>query len=181
MVYLKLYLIFFKIAALSFGGAWSAWAMIGRDLVPLCASHDVLHLCAEEFRRILAFGEFLPGPQVNAIAMTAFSDLGIPGMLVVALALVTPGLILIPLLMQLSQKLARFTFVGGFLTGARIIALAMLLLFLLNLSATLLSRAAMFWPVVLVHIGTAFYLARYRGVHPLLLVAGGGVAGFFLF
>jgi len=178
--YAHLFLLFLKFSALSFGGAWSIWALISREIVAQCHSAPI-HLCAGDFSRIFAFAELLPGPQVNAIAITAFGDYGIAGMAVAVAGLVSPGILSIPLLIWISRRLSGFRFLDGFFLGAKTATLAILLLFALNLGVGIVTRPDSLWPLLILHIALGFVLSLRFHVHPFLVVALGGVAGYFLF
>jgi chromate transport protein ChrA len=196
MTYLKLYLVILKVASLSFGGAYSIWTLIEHELTTATYGCEVtgaisaqnnnlaasagakIKFCPDDFKKVLGFSELLPGPQVNAIAMLAYRAYGITGMLVIVLALITPGLILVPTAVYLHGRATNSKYWRRFLAGATIGAIALLVLFFLKLGQNLVApldyRAAISAGVLVV----AFWAsARYR-VNPLAIATVGALVGY---
>jgi chromate transport protein ChrA len=199
MTYLKLYLVILKVASLSFGGAYSIWTLIEHELTyestttygcegNRAAPHENafsaastganIKFCPDDFKKVLGFSELLPGPQVNTIAMLAYRAYGITGMLVIVLALITPGLILVPTAVYLHGRATNSKYWRRFLAGATIGAIALLVLFFLKLGQNLVApldyRAAISAGVLVV----AFWAsARYR-VNPLAIATVGALVGY---
>jgi chromate transport protein ChrA len=208
MQLVKLYLWIIKISFLSFGGAYSIWALLLADAGHDCtAKHQTERLssphphphphalsdslparpvsaCRTDLQRLMGLSELLPGPQVNGIAMTAYAAHGIPGMLVLLLGLMTPGLVLIPLLLRLLRRHAVLPLVQAFFTGAGIATTAILGHFALTLLTPLIaqdaanegiSRSLLLAGLTLVALVLSL---RFR-LNPGLIVIGGGIFGYF--
>lgn len=135
MYLLKVYLWMFQIALASFGGAYSIWALLISEAGMECETTGIkpaegintpIIACRDDLQKIMGFSELLPEPQVNAIAMTAYADYGIPGMLAMVLGLITPGLVLIPILLRLLQRSFALPWVKAFFAGAGIATTAIL-------------------------------------------------------
>jgi chromate transport protein ChrA len=202
----KLYLWIIKISFLSFGGAYSIWALLLADAGHDCtAKHQTersssphphphafsdslpprpVNACRTDLQRLMGLSELLPGPQINGIAMTAYAAHGIPGMLVLLLGLMTPGLVLIPLLLLLLRRHAVLPLVQAFFTGAGIATTAILGQFALTLLTPLIaqdaanegiSRSLLLAGLTLVALVLSL---RFR-LNPGLIVIGGGIFGYF--
>lgn len=199
MIYLKIYLLVLKIAFMSFGGAYSVWALIANEAVADCPRAENpsqmqagttaelqrhtagrFYVCRSDFTTILGVAEMLPGPQVNAISMLAFRDYGILGMLIIIAALITPGLLLIPLLRLVEQRLGHSIHVQYFFAGAFFATLAILSVFFFQLAQALTRHRDLKALVASVLIAVAFWLSfRYR-LNPLIIATGGAVSGYLL-
>lgn len=201
MIYLKLYFLVLKIAFMSFGGAYSIWAMIDRELVIDCNVDNSrlppdpvqkttnlsgvealmpLRICRHEFNSAFAVGEVLPGPQINAMAILAFRYLGLPGMLVIIAGLISPGIMLSPFLLSLQNRWKESSYLKAFLSGATIATMAILLVFFLNLLKGLLGETNLRSIICLLLLSSAFYGSYHLRINPLAIVALGAAAGYFL-
>lgn len=199
MVYLKIYLLILKIALMSFGGAYSIWALIANEVVVDCPRGEQtfvadaatgfgaspalargFSVCRSDFATIIGIAEMLPGPQVNAISMLGFRHYGILGMLVIVVALITPGLLLVPLLRYIERRLGHSVHVQSFFVGAFLATLAVLSVFFFQLAHSLTRGADRKAICAAVLIAIAFWLSfRYR-VNPLIIATGGAVSGYLL-
>ena len=199
MVYLKLYLLIFKIALMSFGGAYSIWALIANEVVVDCrrGEHTAVKdaatpsgsspefargfsVCRSDFATIIGIAEMLPGPQVNAISMLGFRHYGIFGMLVIVAALVTPGLLLVPLLRYIERRLGHPIHVQDFFAGAFLATLAILGVFFFQLAHSLTRGADGKALGVAALITVAFWLSFSYSVKTLIIATGGAVSGYLL-
>lgn len=199
MVYLKIYLLILKIAFLSFGGAYSIWALIANEVVVECPRGEHasvpdaatlfasppgfargFSVCRSDFATIIGIAEMLPGPQVNAISMLGFRHYGILGMVVIVVALITPGLLLVPLLRYIERRLGHSVHVQYFFAGAFLATLAILSVFFFQLAHSLTRGVDGKAFGVAAQIAVAFWLSfRYR-VNPLIIATGGAVSGYLL-
>lgn len=198
MLYVKLYLLTIKITIMGFGGAYSIWAMIDRELVVTCNAdkgRDMvkqstslpkaenplpLHICRDQFNSIFGVGEILPGPQINAISILAFQDLGLPGMLVMIVGLISPGIFLAPFLFGMQMRLKHSLHLQSFLSGAVIATMAILLVFFLNLAFGLLGRANLHSFICLLFLVSAFWASYRFRINPLAIVITAAAGGYFL-
>lgn len=111
---LKLFLVFFEIGAVSFGGGYSMVSLI-REIV-LSNGWMTEH----EFMSFVAVTESTPGPiAVNMATFVGASQAGAPGALVATLGVVLPSFIIILLIAALLRNLLKYTGVQAFLSGVR--------------------------------------------------------------
>lgn len=188
MQLLKVYLWMVQISLASFGGAYSIWALLisGADrdchsVIPKSA-HDSVNpvgACRDNLQRLMAMGELLPGPQVNAISMTTHADYGIAGMVVVILGLITPGLVIVPTLLWLLRQHFSLVLVKAFFTGAGIATTAILAHFALSLIRPLVATPGPRSILVGSCTAVALVLSMRYKVNPGLIVVLGGIFGYF--
>lgn len=114
MIYLRLFLSFLEIGAVSFGGGYGMIAMI-RDT---CLNAG--WLTESELLNFIAVAESTPGPiAVNMATFVGSSQGGVLGALCATLGVILPSFIIILLIAALVQGLLRYAGVQAFLTGVR--------------------------------------------------------------
>lgn len=122
MIYLKLFLTFLKIGAVSFGGGYGMISLIRED----CLSHG--WLTEEELLNFIAVAESTPGPiAVNMATFVGSSQGGFWGALLATLGVVLPSFILIILIASLLTKLLKYAGVKATLGGIRPAIVGMIL------------------------------------------------------
>lgn len=114
IIYLKLFLTFFEIGAVSFGG--------GYGMISLIREKVLLHewLTEEELLNIIAVSESTPGPiAVNIATFIGSAQGGILGSLLATLGVVLPSFIIILIIAALIKNLLKYKGVQAFLGGIR--------------------------------------------------------------
>ena len=114
MIYLRLFLEFLKVGALSFGGGLGMISLI----------HDTCvgtgWLSEEELLNMIAIAESTPGPiAVNMATFVGTSQGGILGALVATLGIVLPSFIVILIIASVANNLLKYAGVKATLTGMR--------------------------------------------------------------
>lgn len=180
-----LFLSFFQIGLLSFGGGMAAMPLIQTQTVDL---HGWLSLT--EFADLVTIAEMTPGPiAVNAATFVGLRVAGIPGALMATLGCVLPSFLIVLMLIKVYEKYREASLFSGILLGLRpavvgLIACAgvrMLTLALWgeggqNLLAGFSSFFAMDW-VALVLIAAGFFVLRRWKPSPILVMTACGVLG----
>lgn len=122
MIYLKLFLTFFEIGAVSFGGGYGMISLI-REIVLANA-----WLTENDFVDFIAVAESTPGPiAVNMATFIGTSQGGVLGALTATLGVVLPSFIIILLIAALIGNLLKFAGVQAFLSGVRPCIVALIL------------------------------------------------------
>lgn len=180
---LKIYWLTLQITLLSFGGIYSFWAIFEREAVHDCAAarHGdaaVFEVCRDDYNTVFVLSKLVPGPHVNTAAILGYDRYGVPGMLAFLFGLLTPSLLLTPLLYRFYRRYGRHPALASFFRGASLAALAILVTFLLVILAGQFTGP----PARLVVTGALFTLSfglsyRHR-LNPMLTVIGGGLFGF---
>ena len=119
---LKLFLTFFEIGAVSFGG--------GYGMISLIREKVLLHgwLSEAEFLSFIAVSESTPGPlAVNMATFIGSSQGGVLGALCATLGVVLPSFFIILLIAALIHELLKYAGVDAFLSGVRPCVVALIL------------------------------------------------------
>ena len=139
-MFLKLFLTFLEIGAVSFGGGYGMISLI-REKVLLNG-----WLSEAEFLSFIAVSESTPGPlAVNMATFIGASQGGVPGAFCATLGVVLPSFFIILLIAALIHDLLKYAGVEAFLSGVRpcVVALILSTAFTMGLSTLLgISTAA---------------------------------------
>ena len=127
MIYLRLFLTFLMIGAVSFGGGYGMISLIRETVI----SNGWL----TESELIIAVSESTPGPlAVNMATFIGASQGGILGSMLATLGVVLPSFIIILLISAVLKNLLRYAGVNAFLSGVRPCVVALILATALTLA-----------------------------------------------
>lgn len=122
MIYLKLFLTFLEVGAVSFGGGYGMISLI-REIVL-----ENAWLSEGEFLSFIAVSESTPGPlAVNIATFIGSSQAGFFGALCATLGVILPSFFIIWLIAALIGNLLRYAGVKAFLAGVRPCVVALIL------------------------------------------------------
>ena len=122
MIFLKLFLTFLKIGAVSFGGGYGMISLIRDD----CLSNA--WLTEEELLNFIAVAESTPGPiAVNMATFVGSSQGGILGAFLATLGVVLPSFAIIILIASVFTRLLKYAGVKATLGGIRPAIIALIL------------------------------------------------------
>ena len=122
MIYFKLFLIFLKIGAVSFGGGYGMISLIRESVI----SNN--WMTEPEFLNFIAVSESTPGPlAVNMATFVGSSQGGIIGSAVATLGVVLPSFIIILIISAVLKNLMKYAGVEAFLSGVRPCIVALIL------------------------------------------------------
>lgn len=114
MIYLKLFLTFLQIGAVSFGGGYGMISMI-REKVLLNE-----WLTEEELLNMIAVSESTPGPiAVNMATFIGSAQGGIFGSLCATIGVILPAFVIILIIASLIRNFLKYAGVKAFLNGVR--------------------------------------------------------------
>lgn len=114
MIILELFLTFFEIGALTFGGGYA--------MIPFVREQVLAHgwLTEEELLNMIAVSESTPGPiAVNMATFVGSNEAGILGSAVATLGVVLPSFIIILIISALLKNFLKYNGVKAFLSGVR--------------------------------------------------------------
>ena len=114
MILLELFLTFFEIGALTFGGGYA--------MIPLVREQVLAHgwLTEEELLNMIAVSESTPGPiAVNMATFVGSNEAGVLGSAFATLGVVLPSFIIILIISALLKNFLKYNGVKAFLTGVR--------------------------------------------------------------
>ena len=114
MIYLRLFLTFLEIGAVSFGGGYGMISLIREKVL------EYGWLTEEDFLSFIAVSESTPGPlAVNMATFIGSSQGGFPGALCATLGVVLPSFCIILLIAALMRNLLKYAGVNAALGGIR--------------------------------------------------------------
>ena len=114
MIFLKLFLTFFEIGALTFGGGYA--------MIPFVKEQVLANnwLTEEELLNMIAVSESTPGPiAVNMATFVGSQQAGILGSACATLGVVLPSFIIILIISALLKNFLKYNGVKAFLSGVR--------------------------------------------------------------
>ncbi len=114
MILLELFLTFFEIGALTFGGGYA--------MIPFVREQVLAHgwLTEEELLNMIAVSESTPGPiAVNMATFVGSNEAGILGSIAATLGVVLPSFIIILIISSLLKNFLKYKGVKAFLSGVR--------------------------------------------------------------
>lgn len=173
MIYLELFLIFFKIGAFTFGGGYAMLPLIQQEVL----SQGWMDL--EQLVNFIAVSESTPGPlAVNLSTYIGAETAGLLGALSATIGVVLPSFVIILLVAKFYQAFQTNTLVKGCMNGLRPTVVGMIGASLLSVGASAFPTAGgvMQWVLAAVLLA-AILAAHWKKVHPILLIVGSAVVG----
>lgn len=188
MIFIKLFLTFFKIGAVTFGGGYAMIPLIRDE----CLSYGWLN--ENEILNIVAVAESTPGPiAVNMATFVGSTQAGFWGSFVATLGVVLPSFIIILLIASLIKNLLKFKVVQAVLKSIRPVIVALilstgLLLFLqilfgyekINSSFVLNYQGIIIFEILII-ISLVFKLLTKKKPSPILMIVISGLLGVLFF
>ncbi len=173
VIYLELFLIFFKIGAFTFGGGYAMLPLIQQEVL----SHNWMDL--EQLVNFVAVSESTPGPlAVNLASFVGAETGGLLGAGCATIGVVLPSFLIILLVAKFYQAFRTNTLVKGCMNGLRPTVVGMIGASLLSVAGSAFSLSAGVVPLVLAVVLLAVILfAHWKKVHPILLIVGSAVVG----
>lgn len=176
MIYWQLFLSFFQIGLLSFGGGYAAMPLIRHQVVEL---HPWLTLT--QFTDIVTISQMTPGPiAVNSATFVGMQIAGLPGAIVATLGCVAPACVIVTLLAWLYYRYRSLKLMQGALAGLRPAVVAMIA----SAGVSLLVQAILpggtaqgvDWVAALL-FAAAFVAMRWKKPNPIGVMICCGAAG----
>lgn len=184
MLFLELYLSFFKIGILSFGSGYGALPLIQQEII-----EGRGWMTSKEFIDVLTMSEMTPGSlSINAATFVGNHLSGIAGGLVATLGVLTPAVLTILALTMLYYKFRNLRIVQGIIEGLRpavvaLIAMGGLTILLTSLFGTnegpFLAKNINYLSIVL--IGAALWLFHKTRLGPIKVMLLSGIVGLIVF
>ncbi len=189
MIYLQLFITFFKIGLFGFGG--------GYGMLSLIQAETVVHhtwLTSAEFTNVVAISQMTPGPiginsatycGYNALLNAGYGNgMCVLGSLVATVALVLPSLILMILISRMFMKYMHTTLVQSVFAGLRPVVVGMLAAATLMLCnkenfGEMTASPWQFWISIALFVAT-FVGTRYVKVGAIKMICLAAFAGLML-
>lgn len=179
-VFLLLFLEFFKMGALTFGGGYAMIPFIEETVL----SHN--WMTTRELVDFIAVSESTPGAFAVNISTYVGSEVGgLLGAFIATLGLVLPPFIIILLIAKVYEKFKQSTIVQGAmlglkstvvgLIGATVLSVGAEVFFPAGIKIDVLTTANFY--VSLVIFAVALFLLLYKKLNPILIIAGSAAVG----
>ena len=168
---LQIYLTFFKLGSVSFGGGFAVISLMEREIV-----EDKKWVDKEKIIDIFAIAQSLPGAvALNASAFVGFSIAGIPGAIAGLLGSLTPSVIVMLILSSLLAQFNNNTYVQKAFNGIRPIIVG-----LISYAAFKIGETAIKNIYCIIIAVIAFLLAVVLHISVIYIIIGGIVVGILL-
>ncbi len=164
-----LYLVFFKIGFVAFGGGWSAVGIMKQEIL---AHHFLTPI---EFYHMISALELVPGPVALKIAtFTGYRVNGFIGALGTSLAFILPASIIFTLVYTVGKKITldRDKFMDSLKLMTAVFATITLFLMLKDVYTDI--------KILLIAVGGFFIFTKTK-VFPIFVIFGAGILGVILF
>lgn len=166
----SVFLIFLKIGSVLYGGGYVLLAFLQRDLVE--QNH---WLTSQQLLDAVAIGQITPGPLFTTATFIGYLLAGNEGAIAGTVGIFLPAFILIMLVNPWVTKLRQSRWASWFLDGVNVVSLGLMA----GVLYTLARSAVVDWATVLIAIGSAIAVFRFK-VNSVWLVLGGGAIGLIL-
>ncbi len=166
--YFKLFGIFFKVGAFTFGGGYAMIPIIQKEIVEKEGLIDY-----EEFIDIIAVCQSLPGPiAVNTTLYVGYKLLGLLGALAALIGTVLPSFMVISVLAVFYNRIKHIKTIQLFFKGVRPAIVALIFLSALKLGAKIERKQ-----FNIVVMAAAFSAIAFFDVSPIFVIIGCAIAG----
>lgn len=173
MLYLQLFLTFFKIGLFGFGGGYAIAALIQDEVV------NVNHwLSVAQFTDIMAISQATPGPiAINCATYVGYTATGsILGSALATFAVILPSIIIVGLISVFYVKFKQNKYVESAMTGLKPLVVG-----LLASAAILLCTKENFIDIYSYIIFAVVAALSIMKVNPILLLCVAGIVGIFIY
>lgn len=173
MIYLQLFISFFKIGIFAFGGGYAIISLIQHEII----SHG--WITQSELTDIIAISQMTPGPiGINSATYVGYAASGnVFGAAVATFAITLPSFIIMITLTKFFMVMQKNKYLQYALQGLRPMVVG-----LIASAAILLMNNENFIDYKsYVLFGLAFLATFFLKVHPILVIVGAGVLGFVLY
>lgn len=185
MIYLLLFIEFFKIGLFTVGGGLATLPF----LYELADKYD--WYTRADITNMIAISESTPGPiGINMATYVGFHTAGVLGGIVATFATVLPSVVIVLLVARFLEKFKHNRFVNAGFYGIRPAVTAMITVALITVMASSIFNWEVFWPgwnwqslvnpLALVLYAVALFLLLKFKKHPLWYLLGGAVVGIFI-
>jgi chromate transporter len=168
---LQLFLAFLKTGLFGFGGGQASVPLVQREIV-----ENLNWMTMEEFTDAYALGNSLPGPITTKLAaMIGYKTSGILGLVIATLGLIIPSAIGIVVLSTIYYKFKDSDWLSGMMIAVRPVVVVLIFSVVYSMSKTSFGNGHTYI------IGAiSFGLVFLTNIHPVFIILGSFVYGFFL-
>ena len=165
---IHLFLLFFKVGIMTFGGGYAMLPMLERELVV-----KRKYVTMEEIMDYFAVGQCTPGIiAVNTATFIGFKRKKVLGAISATIGVITPSVIIITLLASVLQLLAGNEIMQNAFAGISVAVCALIVQAILKLIKSGIKDALTFGITL-----AAFLAAFFGGVSPIIIILASAVVG----
>jgi chromate transporter len=183
MLLLKIFVLFSRVALFSWGGGPASLALMQREVT------TVGWATSEQFADAVAVGNALPGPIAPQVsAFIGYKLAGVPGAVAAVAGTVLPTTILMLLMVIFFFGIKDSARVKSMLQAVRPVVIGLLLWTAYDMAYGVFSTKKLGWSAALVGswdkiliVLVAFAILTLTRVHPVLIIFGAAVFGFFVY
>lgn len=182
MIFLKLFLIFFKIGLFTFGG--------GHAMIPMISDEIVAEgwLTSAQITQLIAVSESSPGPFAINIATFVGAEFGFAGSVCATLGVIMPSFLIILLIAALFQTFSQNKVVKKILSGMKPVIIGLIfsagaVILFDSIFPSITGSTVSFDYVQLILFVFLFLLNKLLGkkLHPILLIILAGALGVLIY
>jgi len=174
MIYLQLFITFFKIGLFTFGGGYAMISLIQNEVV---IKHQ--WISASTFTDIIAISQMTPGPiGINSATYIGYSVTGtIMGSAIATLAVSLPSFIIILSIAYLYNQFKKNKWFEAALKGIRPVVLGLIA----SAAALLVTKENFIDWKSWVIFGAAFVITQWGKVNPIYVIILAGITGYIIY
>ncbi|MFV2050163.1 chromate transporter [Metabacillus litoralis] len=166
MKHLQLFLAFFRVGMLGYGGGPSSIPLVHKEVV-----EKYKWMNDDEFADVLALGNTLPGPIATKMAgYIGYRVAGILGLINATLSTILPTIVLMIVLLTTISSVKDYPWVQGM--TAAVVPVVGVMLATLTWDFFKKSQKSLGWVKALALICGSFLLMEILGLHPAILIGG---------
>ncbi|MCK8816947.1 chromate transporter [Natroniella sulfidigena] len=171
MIFFELFITFMKIGVFTFGSGYAMLALAEVEVVEVNS-----WLSVEEFTDAVALAEITPGPiMVNLATFVGTKLGGVLGAIIATLGLIIPPMTALIIVTKLYLDFKDNQLIEKAFKGLRPAVIGLIITVIVNLGRST------FVEIKSVMITVSVVISIFLGLHPILAVVGGGVAGLLFF
>lgn len=173
----QIFISFFKIDLMAFGGAYAAIPVIQKQIVDING-----WLSYQEFADILAIDELTPGPIIINCATFIGTKMGGPlGALAATLGCIIPTALIASILLYIYLRYKGLNVISGALNGIKCLVCALLISSCLSIVSNTLWINGNMDIVAIILFVISFILMRKTKLDPIVIIGGCGLLGYILY
>ena len=173
----QIFVSFFKIDLMAFGGAYAAIPVIQKQIVDING-----WLSYAEFADILAIDELTPGPIiVNCATFIGTKMAGPLGALAATLGCIVPTAIIASILLYIYLRYKGLDVMTGALNGIKCLVCALLVSSCISIVSNTLMVEGVVDVVAVILFIASYILFRKTKLDPIIIIGGCGLVGYILY
>jgi len=162
-----------SLGAVSFGGAYSIWALVRREFQVETLGADTARLFppldSEALYHFMEIGQLTPGPNINGVLLVGNFYHGLSGMFIVLLGLLLPSVLVIIMLYHLNQRVGLNQYFHHFKVGALAAIIGVLTFFLITLAEQVPRNNWFDTGLFIFQVLAVLYLVHMRKMNAILV------------